>query len=74
MSVKPTFEHTDSFCFTLKQNFKMLFKRNFFIKNEDWKFTTCVVCVEISWLITGVYFYLQRQSCMSTMLRLLSGA
>ena len=32
MSVKPTFEHTDSFCFALKKNFKMLFKRNFFIK------------------------------------------
>jgi len=59
MSVRPTFEHTDSFCFALKKNFKMLFKRNFFTKkNKDWKFTSCVVCVQISRLITGVYFYL----------------
>jgi len=56
MSVKPTFEHTDSFRFALKKNFKMLFKRNFFIKNKDWKFTSCVVCVEISWLITASLF------------------
>jgi hypothetical protein len=62
MSVRPTFEHTDSFCFALKKNFKMLFKRNFFTKKQRLEvYILCGLCSNLSVNHGGLFLFIEAE-------------